>query len=354
MFKSPACRAFLFLKFAHNEIMMPNSISTEISHLQAHEIPRLIDCVRHCYGDSYPFSVLYDTDKLGNLLENRVMYSVIAKISNGEVIGHCALTYDGAQNTAPELGKMLVHPGYRGHGVAENMVKECIAIAKAESMPGIWAECVTNHPHSQHELILFDAKETGLFIGDMPPTLAMQGLKNFVDTRMSLLTYYLPLIDQPHDIFLPLKHQNHVSALVQDLKLKRTIIHSEKIGQGKTILDIVINASIQTANITIKKIGEDLKKIIDDELEGMKSLKLASVYLDLPIEQDVAPNAYLELETLGFFWGSWLPNYAQNRDILRLQKIYQDVNVDEIVCAREQGEEIKKYVISEWQRVTKR
>lgn len=330
---------------------MPNSIDTEISRLQTQEIPRLMECVRRCYGDSYPFSAIYDINKLSTLLEDQLMYSVIAKLSNGEVVGHCALTYDGAQNTAPELGKMLVDPIYRGHGIAEKMVKECLEIAKATSMPGIWAECVTNHPHSQHELIVFDAKETGLFIGDIPPTLAMQGLKNFADTRMSLLTYYLPLIDQPHDIFLPLKHQNHIRELTQDLNLKRTIIHSEKKGQGKTILDVVVNSSIQTANITIENIGNDLNTIVANELKRMESLKLASVYIDLPIEQAAASHAYLELEALGFFWGSWLPNYAKNRDILRLQKIYQDVNVDEIICAREQGEKVKRYVISEWQRL---
>lgn len=331
---------------------MPNPIAAEIFRLQVQEIPRLIECVRRCYGDSYPFSAIYEMDKLSSLLEDKLMYSVIAKLSNGEVVGHCALTYDGPQNTAPELGKMLVDPIYRGHGIAEKMVKECLEIAKATSMLGIWAECVTNHPHSQHELIVFNAKETGLLIGDIPPTLAMKGLMNFADTRMSLLTYYLPLVDQAHDIFLPLKHQNHVIELAQELNLKRAILHSKKKGQGKTILDVIVNSSIQTANITIQKIGDDLNTIVADELKIMQSLKLASVYIDLPIEQAAASNAYLELEALGFFWGSWLPNYTQNRDILRLQKIYQDINVDKIICAREQGENIKKYVISEWQRVS--
>ena len=331
---------------------MPNAIATEIYRLQTQEIPSLIECVRRCYGDSYPFSALYDIDKLSSLLEDKLMYSVIAKLSNGEVVGHCALTYDGAQNTVPELGKMLVDPIYRGHGIAEKMTKECLEIAKAANMPGIWAECVTNHPHSQHELIVFNAKETGLFIGDLPPTLAMKGLMNFADTRMSLITYYLPLVDHPHDIFLPLKHQNHVRELAQGLNLKRTIIHSEKMAQGKTILEVVVNSSIQTANITIQKIGADLNTIVADELKSMQTLKLASVYIDLPIEQAAASNAYLELEALGFFWGAWLPNYTQNRDMLRLQMVYQDINIEKIICAREQGENVKKYVISEWQRVS--
>ena len=38
--------------------------------------------------------------------------------------------------------------------------------------------------------------------------------------------------------------------------------------------------------------------------------------------------------------------------ILRLQKLHESINVDEIICARAQGENIKKYVISEWKRVS--
>jgi hypothetical protein len=34
--------------------------------------------------------------------------------------------------------------------------------------------------------------------------------------------------------------------------------------------------------------------------------------------------------------------------------VFKEANLDEIVCAREQGEVVKKYVISEWQRVSQK
>jgi hypothetical protein len=46
-----------------------------------------------------------------------------------------------------------------------------------------------------------------------------------------------------------------------------------------------------------------------------------------------------------------MPNFSTQGDSLRLQKIYQAVNVETIVCARAQGDDIKNYVISEWARV---
>ena len=79
---------------------------------------------------------------------------------------------------------------------------------------------------------------------------------------------------------------------------------------------------------------------------------MAAVFLNLPINEPAASQACIDLEDLGFFWGAWIPNYLKNGDIFRLQKMNHSINPDEIICAREQGEIIKKYVLSEWQRVS--
>ena len=133
-------------------------------------------------------------------------------------------------------------------------------------------------------------------------------------------------------------------------KMTREIKTSNLKGYGKTRLKTKNDSLDQTANISISFIGEDLIPMVRAELEKIEALNLATVYLDLPIEQEAAANAYSALEELGFFWGSWIPNYTANKDILRLQKIYQSVNVNEIICARPQGEEVKKYVIAEWEK----
>lgn len=57
---------------------------------------------------------------------------------------------------------------------------------------------------------------------------------------------------------------------------------------------------------------------------------------------------------MGFFWGAWIPSYSVKGDILRLQKLNQAVNFNEISAARPEGETIKKYVESEWLRVLKK
>ena len=332
---------------------MNDDLSLAITRLELADLPQLIDCVRNCYGESYPNTLMYDVERLEEVIQNKLMHSVVAKLNNGQIIGHCALTFDGTHNVSPEAGKMMVDPNFRGHHIAESMAKKRIDIANELALPGFWTECVTNHVYSQHEMIAFNAKETGLFIGDTPATISMKGLENHPDTRMSLLAFYLPLNDRPHTIFMPAQHAKHAKALAEDLNLQRNIVITKKTANTNTTFHTVINSSIQTANISIDRIGDDLIPAVKHELRKLETLNLASIYLDIPIEQEAAANAYLELESIGFFWGSWMPNFSTEGDSLRLQKIYQPVNVETIFCARAQGDSIKQYVLSEWERVAK-
>jgi RimJ/RimL family protein N-acetyltransferase len=332
---------------------MTTDITFDIEPLGLTDIVPLIDCVKRCYGESYPNPVMYDPAQLKEVIDSKLMHSVITKLPSGEVIGHCALTFDGPQNTSPEAGKMMVDPNYRGHQIAEKMAQKRIEIAQSLALPGFWTECVTNHPYSQHEMIAFNAKETGLFIGDMPSTIAMKGLENHPDTRMSLLAFYLPIRDRPHTIYLSNNHTTHTQVLAQDLSLDRKIMVSNQAGRGQTIINTVVNSGIQTANIFVEIIGSDFLQAVVSQLKSIQTLNLASIYLDLPIEQEAASMVFEDLEKCGFFWGSWMPNYSNKGDVVRLQKINQTVNVDEIVCARPQGDNIKNYVVSEWKRTQK-
>ena len=331
---------------------MDANFTPSITPLQLDDIPHLIDCVRRCYGESYDNPMMYDVEQLKEAINQKQMYSVVAKLDDGRVIGHCALSFDGIENTAPEAGKMIVDPDFRGHHIAELMAKKRIEIAQALDLPGFWTECVTNHPYSQHEMIAFNAKETGLFISNTPASFSMQGLQNFSDTRMSLLTFYLALKDLPHSIFLPTKHIEHLQALAQELNLKRVIADSNVAGNGATTFTTSITAADKIATISIDHIGSDLLTAISAELQTPSLSGLAAVYVDLPIEQEAAANAYAKLESIGFFWGAWIPNFTPRGDILRLQKVFEEANLDEIICAREQGEQVKKYVISEWKKVS--
>jgi RimJ/RimL family protein N-acetyltransferase len=330
---------------------MTFNITPEIRRLNVKDIPQLIECIRRCYGDSYPFHDMYDPVALQKLVEDKLMYSVVAQHPDGHLIGHCALTFDSTHNAAPEAGKMVVDPDYRGHHIAESMAKMRIDIAKELDLLGFWTDCVTNHPYSQHEMIAFGAHETGVLLG-ASPSREMAGLQNFTDTRMSFLSYYLPLKEQINSIYLPQHHLDFVRDLAQTVNVKRMIVESNVMGSGKSEFDISVNTATQSANFKVLHIGDDFSSVISAELAKLESLNLAFIMLNLPIFQEGAALAFSQLEDMGFFWGAWLPNYSAQGDVIRLQRLHESVNVDEIICARPQGENIKKYVVSEWNRVS--
>jgi len=330
---------------------MTSDITPEIRPLKIEDIPQLIDCIKRCYGDSYPFHELYDPVALQKIVEDELMYSVVAEHPDGHLIGHCALTFDNTHNTSPEAGKMVVDPDFRGHHIAESMARMRIEIAKELGLVGFWTDCVTNHPYSQDEMIAFGAQETGVLLG-AAPSREMAGLQNFTDTRMSFLSCYLPLKEQVNTIYLPSNHIDFASDLAKRVNVNRVILESKVLGSGKSEYSVTINPATQIANIKVQHIGEDFSSAISAELTKLESQNLAFMLLNLPISQEAAAVAFTQLEEMGFFWGAWLPNYSVQGDFLRLQKLYESVNVDEIICARTQGEDIKKYVVSEWKRVS--
>jgi hypothetical protein len=236
---------------------------------------------------------------------------------------------------------------------AEAMAKKRIEIAQELGLVGFWTDCVTNHPYSQDEMIAFGAQETGVLLG-AAPSREMAGLQNFTDTRMSFLSCYLPLKEQVNTIYLPKNHIDFMSDLAKKIKVDRKIAQSSALGSGKSEYIVTVNSETQMANIKVQHIGEDFSFAIRSELAKLEPQKLAFTMLNLPISQAAAALAFSQLEEMGFFWGAWLPNYSAQGDVLRLQKLHEAVNVDEIICARAQGEDMKKYVISEWNRVGKK
>jgi GNAT superfamily N-acetyltransferase len=325
----------------------------QIDLLRLEDIPQLIACVQRCYGDSYPFKQIYSASALEKLISTKTMHSVVCKNENSMVVGHCSLTFSGSDNSSPELGKLFVDPDYRGHQIANLLANKLLNIARDLPITGFWSECVTNHPYSQDVLISVGGIEVGLLLGDIPATIKMQGENNFSDSRMSLLTYYVPSNKaSPLNIFIPDSQAEHISALASKAGQERVIATTLSSGDGLSTFTENLDLSTLDANIEIAHIGKDFPSAIQAEIAELEMHCPASIYVDLPICNIAAASAYLTLERLGFFFASWLPGFRKNQDILRLQKIYTQLNESEIICARDQGEAMKAHVLTEMARVS--
>jgi hypothetical protein len=108
--------------------------------------------------------------------------------------------------------------------------------------------------------------------------------------------------------------------------------------------------------LRVSGIGADLVDRVVHDLDAMAAYDLATVSLDLRLEDPGAPWAVEQLEAVGFFFGAWLPGAEAGDgcgDVLRLQRLADRPLSMDMHCARPEGEAVRDAVLAEWRRVTR-
>ena len=340
-----------------NDPSSPGSeaLQLEVRKMEPKDAEGLIQCVYRCYGSSYPNPILYDPQKLDAALSEGLLHSVVALDTEGELIGHCALSFDEPSDPVPEAGKLLVDPSYRGHHISDKLSKVRHQEALKLGIPGYWSACVTNHPFSQDEIIATGGHETGLLINGQPSSVHMEGLNNIADVRHSLIPFFVPLIkDQSLEVFLPKHHHAFFESLCINLGLTRSIgtTSASQVAANKGRISTSIGGTDAVEYLHIQIDGFDVIDSISDQINKSTALKPPVIYIDIPIHHPDSVQLIEQLEGLGFFWGAWLPHFSADGDVLRLQKLI-DTRIDsqDIVCARAAGEACKTYVMAEQKRM---
>jgi len=315
----------------------------------------IIEGLIRCYGESYPNPSMYQEETVESLIHSGQMHSVIAMNRVGEVVGHCALSYEHPDDQVPEAGKLFVDPRYRGKHLSDLLAKERKTHAAQMNLSGFWAACVTNHPYSQLEIISLGGAETGLLINGQPNTVHMDGLKNVSDSRHSLIPYYVSLKPcQVTTVNLPEYHLGFFADLLRHTGLTRKIGEKLSVSQIPSSLSVHHSAEGKPSHIKVLEIGVDFLRKIELIIENLSSEAHPVIYLDMPMTHAMAAKSIIELETLGFFWGAWLPGYGPDGDILRLQCLLdKTVNQTDVICARPEAALIKDFIMSEWRRVSR-
>jgi serine/threonine-protein kinase RsbW len=323
----------------------------------------LVRCVYRCYGYSYKDSLLYEPRHIADALREKHMRSVVAVTPDGAVVGHCAAFVERKDDPVPESGRLVVDPRYRGHHLAGKLAEARRELATEQQLPGIWAEAVTNHPGSQREVISLGGAEVGLLIGGSPAAVHMAGLANPNEGRRSLIVTYTPIAPEARWINVSERHAPMITELARRLGLERDIDTSsidEWTGYGPKDADRRGHPGVSTkvtpetgvAHLRLSHAGKGLATRVADALDGLESFDLGAVHLDVPLAGPGAADLLEELEGLNFAFAAWIPDFAPEGDIVRLQRVgSHPVDVEHVVCAREEGEAVRDYVISEWHRV---
>ena len=374
MVDNPSLQTELFGKstvLTHDsaQVSEAEAAQLEIRKMLRSDALSLAQCIYRCYGPSYPNPMMYRPELIDAALSNGSMVSIVALTPQGEVVGHCALSFEEVSDPIPEAAKLVVDPRFRGHHISDRLAKVRRHYAEQMGITGYWAACVSNHPYSQDEVISTGGGETGLLINGQPGDVQMAGLSNVTGMRHSLLPFYISIQSKPPpntlpnqaseqnlQVHLPSYHHAFFTSLMKPLNLQRTVISTASAVKTKKTSQLTTAIAHQgaPAHLRIAVLGDDLAQQLAKAVEKLQPLTPPVIYLDIPLHNPLAAQEIEALEQLGFFWATWLPNFEQGGDILRLQCL-QDQRVDEqdIVCARKAGEAVRDHVLAEWQRVQK-
>ena len=98
--------------------------------------------------------------------------------------------------------------------------------------------------------------------------------------------------------------------------------------------------------------GAALRSTLRELLSEHVDVLYADVDLEAHLDVDAAVTA---LEELGFSYAGLWPNGASGHDHLRLQRLNSlDVELEDIVCASPEGEELRNFVLAERERILKK
>ena len=325
-----------------------------IGPLEAADIPDLIRCVYRCYGYTYCEPAFYDERHIRRLLAAGLMHSVVAKTMEGEVVGHCALTF-APGGLVPEAGRMIVDPRFRGHHLAEQLAAARNDRAIELGVTGVLCHCVSNHTGSQVTALRRGAVEVGVLIGATDPATSMPGLPDGGVGRGGLVVMYNRCgPPSSSTLVAPKRHAPMLRAMADELGLERSIETARhEPSEERTVASSAVSwVDGGRATIEVTTIGHDLLDVAADALEGFEGLDLPFVSVELPGADPSAAWAIDELERDGFTFASWLPDARRTGDVLCLQRVSDRVvDLEGIRCARPEGEQLRDAVIAAWLRV---
>lgn len=324
----------------------------EVRRIEESDLSGLVRCMYRCYGYTYPDPGFYEERHIRRLLRSGRLVSVVAVDSEGEVVGHCALSFDGEDCVVPEAGRMVVDPRYRGHHLAERMAELRNEIAIEMGLPGVFCDCVTNHVGSQRAALQRGSVEVGLLVGAVGASVSMAALPNAGEGRRSQLALYNTCVPRLSGrISLVDGHAGLVGPMVEALGLDREISTTEELPAE---LQSSLRISVATwadgiAELRVARIGSDLIERVVDEIEDLFGLDLATTMIDLPAHDPSAAWAAARLGRLGFIFCSYLPEFFGHSDCIRLQRVHdRPIAFDAINCARPEGEQLRDAVLADW------
>ncbi|WP_031388078.1 ATP-binding protein [Desulfonatronum thiodismutans] len=248
---------------------------------------------------------IYYPARVREMLEQGEMVSVVAETASGELMGHCALVADTPGARVRELTYFILDTRFKSPGVHEDVYALLSESARTLGLRAMSALAVTNHIHSQRNLLLQGFKECAMLLAAGPASRIWREKDGQDPGRIASVVFLNYLHgDDGTLLHVPDRHRPMVSRIFQHLG--RNYRFSDVSGRGlpEGLARIYSESDLKEGWtwISVAQYGHDILKHVGDQLALSCGQGIPVAHLALPLA-DPATGVVADLvEKMGFFF----------------------------------------------------
>lgn len=297
--------------------------------MQPDEAHALSELVYRVYGYEYIHDYVYYPEKVSALLEEKKLFSFVASLPDGRLVGHVGLR---ARNDVPPVYEPclgLVDPALKLHGIFGRLFHLVMEKLHALPMSYCIVDFVTNLDYTQKALVPYHPAELALFVGCQTSKTQARlealgiGEDPKATDRYTLLLAVLPGVDHPfgREITLPANLGEMLGFLLDPLRIDwnptSRFDYLPAGGEYRTRLDPPQSAVI----FDMERPGRGALEAVRAEWHGLLRHGYRYGAVEVPVDEPGLEHVHDFLSEHGFFIAGFVPYHDSARLGMRFQAL---------------------------------
>jgi len=301
-------------------------------------------CFLEVYGHHYVHSEVFSTRRYWEKVESSELIPVVARDSEGEVIGHVALEREPGMQVA-ERGEAVVRLAHRGHGLLERMTERLREEAPKHDLHGIYAEPLTIHTFSQRNDERAGMPVCAVLLGANPEDFRPKGVPcPTAGQRQSYLRTFR-FVGRPaaRTIQAPAPYRDMLLKLYASLGVSASVAAPASPPAADSCTGIKVNDRGYGA-ISFERIGPNAAIELAQALRDVRALGASSVQLSAPIGDPGLALLTDAARDLGFFFCGLGPAFSDGGDTFLLQSLNEPLDTAKLQLFTDLAKELVAFI----------
>lgn len=332
----------------------------EVRPMTADDVIGVARLFFRCYGYSVSYApVVYQPDKLRELIDDGYHIGTVAVAPDGTIIGHVATEVNTPGANVGEVGLYAVDPRYRKLGVGMKVGLGHAGRLYGSGFVGQYTRAVTVHVRSQKAALLSGGREMGVTLAAQAGDLQFRGFDTEEDQRKAVVTFYASFGNTPErTVYVPPTYAEVVNRIYEHAQLPRTVVaHFERqpdIPNETSVFNVALKHETGIGMLEVRTFGRDFLESLQAQVQQMRLNRFELIIVAFPLGDPLTAHFASGLQELGLSFSAILPEYADG-DVLWLQSLNNvEVVPEQVQVASEFGEYLRDFVIHDMQQATDR